>query len=461
MSREAARSPTSDLRRAVLEHPDVLALDDGVRRLSYGELGEAVEGLAGALKGHLPAGARVGVLTARDANGTVAFHAAMAAGLVAVPLPSGGPPDRARAMLDDCGAGLVIVDAAHRRHAEALERAVLNVDARRSVMRESVDETALAYLLYTSGSTGQPKGVAWDHRGAVSFPRWAASRLSLEVGDRIAAVAPLGFDLSTFDLFAALGAGATVLFPPREALLFPRSLADWIAERRPTVIYAVPTLYRQLLDAGADLSSLRAALFAGEVFPMPDLTRLRACLPDAVLENFYGPTETNVCMAHRVGKVEPGDPPLPIGEVLPHFTVVSPDGDARGELVLEGEVMRGYWGALGETRRHATGDLVSRGPGGFRFHGRQDRMVKVRGHRVELGEVEHALASHPDVQEVSVVLREGALYAVYVADPDPGARGLRVHASRRLPAYMHPSAFSRVPQLPRTSTGKVAISELA
>lgn len=460
MSPEAARSPTSDLRRAVLEFPDALALDDGARRLSYRELGAAVSGLAGALGARLAAGARVGVLTARDANGTLAVHAAMAAGLVAVPLPSAGPPDRARAMLDDCGATLVIADSVHRRQAEALGRAVLNVDAREAAPLRAVDEDALGYLLYTSGSTGQPKGVAWDHRGAAAFPRWAVSRLSLGVGDRIAAVAPLSFDLSTFDLFAALGAGASVLFPPREALLFPRTLAGWLAEQRPTVLYAVPTLYRQLLDADADLSSLRAAIFAGEVFPMADLARLRARLPEAVLENFYGPTETNVCTAHRVGDVQPDDPPLPIGELLPHFSALGPAGEQRGELVLEGEVMRGYWDELDGARRHATGDIVSRGPDGYRFHGRRDRMVKVRGHRVELGEVEHALRGHPDVSEVAVVLRDGALVAVYAADPDPGARGLRVHASSRLPAYMHPSVFTRVPQLPRTATGKVALSEL-
>ena len=252
-------------------------------------------------------------------------------------------------------------------------------------------------------------------------------------------------------------AGAHVLHPPHEASLFPATLAAWIAEHRPTVMYAVPTLWTRLLEHHADLSSLRAIVFAGEVFPVPALAALMEAHPGARYENFYGPTETNVCTAHRVTALGADDPPIPIGEVLPHLRGHL-DG---GELVIEGEaVMCGYWGEplSAPPRRHATGDLVTEEGGVLRFHGRRDRMVKVRGHRVELGEVEHALAQHPGVVECAVVPRGESLAAYFVGDAD--ARAIRLHCAALLPPYMIPTELHRLDALPRTETGKVALTAL-
>ncbi|HBQ13413.1 MAG TPA: D-alanine--poly(phosphoribitol) ligase, partial [Myxococcales bacterium] len=404
--------------------------------------------------------ARVGLLAGRDAAASAAFHGILAAGCVTVPLSGNTPVARMAATLADAGAEVVLHDAAHARLAGRLEgvRAVALEPLPDAPLDPAPGSDDLAYILYTSGSTGRPKGVTWDHRGALAFPRWAAARLDLGPDDRVAAVAPLSFDLSTFDLFAVVEAGAHTIYAPREALLFPATLAAWIAERRPTVMYAVPTLWTRLLEQRADLSSLRAVVFAGEVFPVPALAALMRAFPTARYENWYGPTETNVCAAHRVVALAPDDPPIPIGRVPSHLSGRVEDG----ELVIEGEaVMCGYWGEAMSPppRRHATGDLVREKGGALHFHGRRDRQVKVRGHRVELGEVEHAIGQHPGVSECAVVLDGEGLAAYYAGDAD--ARALRLHCAARLPSPMVPTALHRVESLPRTDTGKVALASLS
>jgi len=437
---------------AVLDHA---GLDHAV--LDHAGLAARVGGIAAALD--VAPGDRVGLLAARDGEGSAAFHAILAAGAVAVPLSASAPPARSSAALADCGAALLLHDAAHARLAGRIEAPRRQQVARgEAPLVDRATPDGLAFILYTSGSTGAPKGVTWDHRGALAFPRWAAARLALTPADRIAAVAPMTFDLATFDLFAAPMAGARVLHPPREALLFPATLAAWIAETRPTVMYAVPTLWQRLLEQGAALSSLRAIVFAGEVFPVPALAALMEACPGARFENWYGPTETNVCAAHRVEALTADAPPIPIGRVLPHLEHTLEDG----ELIVEGEaVTPGYWGAplAPPPRRHATGDLVSEHDGVLRFHGRRDRMVKVRGHRVELGEVEHALARHPGVVECAVVARGEHLEAFYAGDAEP--RALRAHCAGVLPPYMIPAELHRLDALPRTETGKVALQALA
>lgn len=469
------------LRAAVAAHAERIAFTHGETPMSYAALGEAVETLADAIATRVVPGDRVALLAARSPVATIGAHAALAAGGVLVPLPASGPIARTRTIVDDCDAQLVLSDTAYAGLASRLERPTLAIEDAAEASPPRQPDVApqpddLAYLLYTSGSTGRPKGVTWDHGGAAAFPKWCVSRFELTPDDRVAAVAALTFDLSTFDLYAALAAGAEVLFPPHEALLFPATLAAWIAEHRPTVLYAVPTLFTRLIEHNADLSSLRVVLFAGEVFPVPALVQLIASVGAPALEraggvlfeNLYGPTETNVCTSYRLpGPLEETAAPIPIGHVLPHLSAVGPT-EGRGELVIEGEaVMRGYWGSLDAStpRRHATGDIVERRTDGvFTFHGRSDRMVKVRGHRVELGEVEHALARHPAVREAAATVRKAAsgeaVRAYYVADEDPGARRLRTHCAGLLPAYMVPSELVRLDALPRTSNGKIALSEL-
>jgi amino acid adenylation domain-containing protein len=359
-------------------------------------------------------------------------------------------------------------------------------------------ETDLAYILYTSGSTGTPKGVMISHRNSLTFVAWAAACARLGEQDRVCSPAPLHFDLSVFDIFAVCRAAACMVVSPEGAAMFPVRLAEWMEKERISVWYSVPSVLTMLVTygnlAGHDLSRLRAVIFAGEVFPVKHLRGLMAALPHARYLNWYGPTETNVCTAFEVrgGRAGPPDP-VPIGKACTNTDVFAVTSDGRrvsrpgevGELYVRGpSLMQGYWGQPGKTQEvlvrnpyqaayretaYRTGDLVTRDEdGNYIYLGRRDGMVKTRGYRVELGDVEAALYGHPAIHEAVVLpipdeLLGSRLRAVISADGPGGLTREEVldHCRRRLPGYMVPDVVEFCEALPRTSTGKVDRARLA
>jgi amino acid adenylation domain-containing protein len=359
-----------------------------------------------------------------------------------------------------------------------------------------VIDTDLAYILYTSGSTGTPKGVMISHRASLTFVEWAADCTGLKEQDRVCSPAPLHFDLSVFDVFASCKAAACMIVVPESTPIFPARLAQWLEREQISVWYSVPSVLTMLAThgnlRGFDLSRLRAIIFAGEVFPVKHLTRLMTELPGARYLNWYGPTETNVCTWYEVPPGSAGlAAPVPIGKACVNtdaFAVTS-EGDRvskpgeEGELYVRGSgLMHGYWGDQEKTRRmlvsnpfqaaydeHAyrTGDLVTLDDeGNFVFLGRRDGMVKTRGYRVELGEVETALYEHPAIREAVVLpvpddLLGSRLRAVICADGGLTREEVLDHCRRRLPNYMVPDVVEFQEVLPRTSTGKVDRTRLA
>jgi amino acid adenylation domain-containing protein len=351
-------------------------------------------------------------------------------------------------------------------------------------------ETDLAYILYTSGSTGTPKGVMISHRASLTFVEWAAACAGLEEQDRVCSPAPLHFDLSVFDVFATCKAAACMAVVPENTSIFPARLAQWLEREQISVWYSVPSVLTMLATRGnlrgAGLSGLRAVIFAGEVFPAKHLTQLMAELPGARYLNWYGPTETNVCTWYEVPPGGAGlTAPVPIGKACANtdsFAVTSEGGlvskpGEEGELYVRGSgLMRGYWGDPEKTRRvlvsnpfqaaydepaYRTGDLVTLDDeGNYVFIGRRDGMVKTRGYRVELGEVETALYAHPAVREAVVLpvpdeLLGSRLRAVICADGGLTREELLDHCRRRLPSYMVPDVVEFREALPRNSNGKV------
>jgi amino acid adenylation domain-containing protein len=350
-------------------------------------------------------------------------------------------------------------------------------------------ETDLAYILYTSGSTGTPKGVMISHRASLTFVDWAAQCTGLGEEDRVCCPAPLHFDLSVFDIFASCRAAACMVVAPENMTVFPSRLAGWIGREQVTVWYSVPSVLTMLAEYGnlraSGLSRLRAVIFAGEVFPAKHLSRLMAELPGPRYLNWYGPTETNVCTWYEVPPGAQLTAPVPIGRSCANFDAfaVTADGDRvvkpgqEGELYVRGPgLMSGYWGDAAKTARmlvanpfqsayaeaaYRTGDLVTLDEAGdFIFVGRRDGMVKTRGYRVELGEVEAALYAHPAVREAVVLpvpdeLLGNRLRAVISAEGGLTREEVVDHCRRRLPGYMVPDVVEFCRALPRTSTGKI------
>jgi amino acid adenylation domain-containing protein len=358
-------------------------------------------------------------------------------------------------------------------------------------------ESDPAYLLYTSGSTGKPKGVIISHRNAITFVEWGGDLFRVEPTDRLSNHAPLHFDLSVFDIYVALRAGACVDLVPDGVAPFPAELAKWIANREITVWYSVPSaLIRLLLHANLDSFSypkLRTVLYAGEAFPVKYLREVMERFPAATFWNLYGPTETNVCTYHRVPRPLPDAlQDVPIGKACENTEVFAVDDDGKrvtavggqGELYARGpSVMLGYWGLPEKTGQmlvpnpfqaayhelvYRTGDLVQLADdGAYIFLGRKDHMVKSRGYRIELGEIEQVLYQHERVKEAVVIPVPDEeigcrLHAVVVLHDGGAERGeLSSFCLKHLPRYMVPETFHYRDELPRTSTGKADRVSLA
>jgi amino acid adenylation domain-containing protein len=495
--------------------------------LTYSELDELSNKVARALLrlGVAP-GDRVGLLAAKSAAAVVGIYGVLKAGACYVPLDPKAPAQRLSYVLQDSGAAVIVADEARTSQAAGLlgnvprPRGVVVAAPAGSERRPEADlgladgtaivpwtavaaepgeplteelsiETDLAYILYTSGSTGIPKGVMISHRNSLTFAEWAAGAAGLSEQDRVCSPAPLHFDLSVFDIFSTCRAAACLAVVPEGVATFPVSIAQWLASERVSVWYSVPSVLTLLAGYGSlprfDLSQLRTVIFAGEVFPPKHLARLMAELPHPRYLNWYGPTETNVCTAFEVpaGRADAG--PVPIGKACANTEVFAVTTEGRrvsvpgetGELYVRGpSLMRGYWGQPAKTREvlvqspfrpefdeivYRTGDLVSLDPAGnYIYVGRRDSMVKIRGYRVELGEVEAALYRHPAIREAAVLpvpdeLLGSRLRAVLIAD-DAGKlvrQSVLDHCRQWLPSYMVPDVLEFREALPRTSTGKV------
>lgn len=514
------------LTRAATEWPAAEAVRHRGAALDYAELDRAASALAATLRqaGVRP-GDRVAMWMAKSTETVVALHAVLKCGAAYVPVDPAVPAARAAYILDDCAVSCLIADEARLAllaeggrpaglrtavvlgqapatrtdpaDAGGIRRIGWDEAVRRMVVPDgfappAVGPDDLAYVLYTSGSTGTPKGVMLSHRNALAFVDWAVTEFGLTPEDRLSSHAPVHFDLSVFDVFAAVSAGACLVLVPENQKALGTALNRLVAEEGITVWYSVPGALIRMLDAKnralLEASRLRTVLFAGEPFALKHLRRLRETLPEADLHNLYGPTETNVCTHHKVTDADLGPDrtgPPPIGRPCPYAEALLLDVDGRtvpdvkgaeGELCITGDsVMLGYWGhdpvdaPAGEPRTHRTGDIVvSRGELGYTYLGRRDHMVKIRGYRVEPEEIEAVLMGLPTVHEaVCVAVLDAAggtaleAYVVPGEGTAPDVAELRARCLDALPRYMVPRAFHLVEGFPRTSTGKTDRRALA
>ncbi|HEY0807277.1 MAG TPA: amino acid adenylation domain-containing protein, partial [Pseudonocardiaceae bacterium] len=477
--------------RQAAARPDAVALRSRSGDISYGQLLARVNQLARQLR-ELGAGPEqpVGLLLRRGPRSVIAILAVLTAGAAYVPLDPAHPAERTAAVLADCGARIVISESAVRDGLPADGPHVLDLDLAEpdgpdpGPPTELAAADNLAYVIYTSGSTGVPKGVLIEHRNASAFIDGVQDLFDLDEHDNFLQFASLGFDVSVFEIFGALLSGAALYVADDDERRSLDALDQILADQRITVIDLPPALMELLRPERYPL--LRVAFVGGEAFSGELTTRWAS---GRQFHNGYGPTETTVTVVDKLCTGTWTTSP-PIGRALANHSALPLDTELRpvpagvpGELAIAGAgVGRGYLGLPGLTadrfrpdplgppgsRRYLTGDLVHwNRDGDLVFDGRIDRQIKIRGVRIELGEVEAALLAQPGVRQAVAVLTrnrggEPVLFGYVVpdssADLDPVR--LRQAVSTVLPAPMVPAAIATLPELPLTASGKVDLRSL-
>lgn len=463
-------------------------------------------------------GDRVALVLPKGADAILAMHAVLKTGCAYVPIDTTSPLPRLERIVDAAeptlligeNATLTIVQQLARREARSLPFGLLSeaaedeparLDARFELRDvDSMPHTAppspngrndIAHILFTSGSTGHPKGVPILHRNVVAFVEWARDHFSLAADDRVSGHSPFHFDLSTFDIYGAAASRAHLFLVPPLLNLAPARLARFIRESRLTQWFSVPSALTLLakLDAvpSGSLPHLRRLIWCGEVLPTPTLRYWMHAVPDATFTNLYGPTETTIASSYYDMPARPESDlvDIPIGVGCEGEELVLLDGDLQsvpigeiGEIHIGGVGLApGYWRDEATTAAafvpdprpngstlYRTGDLGRVDDAGLTwFVGRKDTQIKSRGYRIELGEIETALLAIDELAESCVVgvpsdgFEGTAICCAYVGKEahDVGSADIRSSLAAQLPSYMLPSRWLALVELPKNANGKI------
>jgi amino acid adenylation domain-containing protein len=469
------------------EKSSEIAIVDGDIALTYGEVNKKANRLARVLrdKGVGPESI-VAIVGGRSAEMVVGQIGILKAGGAYLPIGENYPKRRIHDMLRDAAPSALILPNDFCGQVE-FEGPVLRLrDCGGSEVDESdlihtTKSSNLAYVMYTSGSTGVPKGVMVEHHSVVNLAT-NADYLEMHGDDRILQTGAPAFDATTFEIWGALLNGLRLHVAGDEVLLDAKALGKFLAKNRISIMFMIPPLFNQLVDADETLfRPLRYLLTGGDVMSMRHVEQARKANPSLNVINAYGPTEnTTFSTCYPVTKTEQRT--IPIGGPIANSSAYVFDSDMTlspvgtiGELYVGGEgLARGYLNRPALTterfiqnpfaqaeRLYKTGDLVRRRPdGALEFVGRADKQVKIRGFRIEMGEIENRLLEHVGVKEVAVTSAMGKdgnkyLCAYYVAQPELTGSMLRAHLAGLLPAYMLPAYFCRVDRMPLTESGKI------
>lgn len=465
--------------------------------LTSGELDEKTNRFARLLKTRgVQKGDRVAFCLHKSLNSIISLVSILKADAIYVPLNAHAPRERIRTMIESAEPRLIICDTRTQSLVAGLGD-ILNLDESVEMLNTqsaypiSYANTAndIAYILYTSGSTGTPKGVMIRHSNIINATEWAVDELGITETDRMSQHPPLHFDLSTFDLYCVFKAGATLYLMPEEFSLFPGQILKFMEENELTIWDSVPSVMVQLWVSGVihphRLSKLKKIFFNGEGFPTKFLIEWMKTYPEKMFVNMYGPTETTVQCTFYVIKEIPTDMSklVPIGKACKNVEVMAVNEDGMlatagevGELYVSGKgVGAGYWhdpertaamfvahpfdSSKGLTYR--TGDLVQqRDDGNYEFIGRKDNQVKIRGNRIELGDVDAAIISLPYVKEAAVLALpdqetgSNKLVAFVNIEGEHTIVSVKEDLKQHIPPYMIPEEVI-FGELPKTSTGKI------
>lgn len=504
--------------RSASLYPKKEAFRYGKEVLSYAELDRKSNQTAKHLTDlGVVRGDRVGIYMHRCLETVIAIYGILKSGAAYVPLDPTAPHKRTRFLIDDCEIEFLLTTEKQKKKLNTLlehsssikgligisEHATVSTtdwDSLFSVSLKDYKKTELlgqdlAYIMYTSGSTGAPKGIMHTHNSGLAYAKLAADLYGLHSDDRIANHAPLHFDVSTFAYFSGPLVGATITIVSDAHTKMPVSLAALIADERISVWYSVPLALSQLVQtetlANYDYSALRWVLFAGEVFTIKYLKALMKCWPNTNYSNIYGPAETNQCTNYDFDVNTPIGDYLPIGKVWGNteYRILTTedrhvlDGEAGQLVVRSATMMLGYWNNEELTKNslyteqvannlthtfYRTGDLVKEDTNGnLLFLGRADRQVKIRGYRIEIDEVEAVIAKFEKVKEAAVCVIENTkgekqLSAAILTKKDSQTETNEVmgYCRSQLPVYALPGKIKILDKFPMTGSGKTDLTKI-
>ncbi|MFE2428218.1 amino acid adenylation domain-containing protein [Streptomyces sp. NPDC059373] len=485
---------TELFRSRVAEAPGAVAVAAGEERITYAELDARSDALAHRLAGEAGVGRgdRVGVCLERSPRLIVALLGVLKAGAAYLPIAVDEPALRVADVLADAEATVILCDPEERERFTGTGVSALEVPEAPEVQEVpeaqqrpdgAVAEAGpalaepgdLAYLMYTSGSTGRPKAVMVEHRNITNLVT-EPNYVDLGPRDRLLQLAPVAFDAATFEIWGALLNGARlVLAPPRQVQA--EELGELLRDNGITVLWLTAALFHRQIDTDIEaFAGLGTVLAGGDVLSVAHLRTLRAAVPGLRIVNGYGPTETTTfAVCHRIGTDDDLTHAVPIGTPIQNADVAIVDEAGRpvpdgtpGELWIGGAgVSRGYWRRPELTAKafvdgfYRSGDQVRRRADGvIEFLGRIDDQFKLRGFRIEPGEIENVLTDHPQVRGAAVGIREThlgdrRLVAWVVPSGERlDRRGLRAYLRDRVPEHMIPSGFVSLDELPITTNGK-------
>lgn len=462
--------------------PQHIAFEDDSSALTYAQLLQRAQEIGSFLHRCVPPQSPVLVYMDKSPDCIAAMLGAVYAGCFYTPIDPAMPESRMARIVSVLQPECILCEKRYQDKAEVLDQRARvicaeDIPARvdtlglAEVRAQHIDNDLL-YVLFTSGSTGMPKGVAITHRSVIDFAEWACDALDVTADCRFGNQAPLYFDNSVLDIYCAIRMGAAVHFIPRKYFTFPGKMTEYLAEKQINTIFWVPSALTGVANAGAldkCVPQLEHVFFCGETMPCKTLNTWRRALPEARYVNMYGPTEiTDVCTYFPVERDFADTDALPIGFPCGNTRILLIDG----EICVTGTCLSpGYYNAPDKTAEvfvpnpqrpqvqemmYRTGDLGAYNERGeLMFLGRRDSQIKKQGYRIELGEIECALCAHPDVKAGCCLYNAQTeqIIAVYAGDAEekPLLRALK----EKLPKYMLPDVFVRRDELPSTGNGKI------
>lgn len=482
------------LEKTAMKFPDKVAYQDTKESFSYSQLLDFAKRIGTYISGISKPRSPIVIYMDKRAYNIPAFWGTVYAGCFYVPIDSQMPAERINLIIETLRPSLILYDDVTEAHIGSIQanikkihyKETKNIEINQDKLTEirmNSRSTDLLYVLFTSGSTGVPKGVTISHAAVIDFMEWICAKYSLDENTRLCNQAPFYFDASVPDLFIPFLTGATVFIPPKSHYSFPKKVLQYIIENNINTLIWVPSALCNVVNCKAFEvavpSTIQLVIFCGEVMPCKHLNVWRKFIPDALYVNMYGPTEaTYACMYYNIDREFKDDEKLPLGKACENSGIILlneqdepvKEGDI-GEICILGQCLsQGYFNAHEKTKEvfvqnpinknwiellYRTGDLAYQEKQEFVFAGRKDFQVKRLGHRIELGEIENSILSVPVVENACCIFDplHSDIIAIYTGLITE--EKLSSTIEKKLPHYMLPTRYEHLNSMPMNLNGKI------